>query len=96
MGALIALLFGFGLLLAWNSGPRRRPRSQERRHRFTERTQELLTRAGIESVSPAQLVALSATMGVVAFFAALVVSRSPTIALAFTIFATAAPVSGGG
>jgi tight adherence protein B len=92
MGALVGLLFGIGVLLAWQSGPRRRSR-ERRRAPFTERTQELLTRAGVESVRPAQLYALSGTCGTAAFIGSAAVSGSPTIALAFTIFGAAAPTA---
>ncbi len=92
MGALIGLLFGTGLLLAWQSGSRRST-SPSRAASFTARTQELLTRAGIDAVRPAQFYALSATCAVVVFVAAVAVSGSPTIALAFTIFAATAPLA---
>jgi tight adherence protein B len=92
MGALIGLVFGLGVLIAWRSGPRRRPVTGKR-PRFTERTQELLTRADIESVRPAQLYAVSGTFGLVAFFGAVVISRSPTIAIAFASFGCAAPTA---
>jgi tight adherence protein B len=92
MGPLIGLVFGLGLLLAWQSGPRRRP-SSGKRLPVIERTQELLTRAGIESVRPTQLYVVSVTFGVLAFFGAVVISSSPTIALAFAVFALAAPTT---
>jgi tight adherence protein B len=92
MGALVGLLFGIGLLLAWQSGPRHRARERSRAG-FVDRTQELLTRAGIESVRPAQLYALSTTCATVAFIAAVAVSGSPTIALAFAVFGAGGPIS---
>jgi tight adherence protein B len=92
MGALVGLLFGIGLLLAWRSGPRQRPAGRKRGS-FTDRTQERLTRAGIDAVRPAQLYALSATCGVVVFIATVAISGAPTIAMAFTVFASAAPTA---
>lgn len=90
MGALVGLLFGVGVLMIWqacNSSPS----PQRKRTALTERTQEALTQAGIESVSPGQLLALSLGLACVAFLGGVVVSGSPTIALAFAIFAAMAP-----
>src|SRR4051794_16034722 len=92
MGAFVGLMFGIGVLLAWQSGPRRRT-NPPKRTSFVSRTEELLTRAGIESVRPAQFYALAATSAVVAFVALVAVSGSPTIALAFAVFGGAAPVA---
>jgi tight adherence protein B len=90
MGALLGLLFGAGVLLVWRSHqPERHVRP--RRTTFSERTQEVLTQAGIEAVSPAQLVVLSAGLAVIAFLAGVVVSGSPPIAMAFAVFAAALP-----
>ena len=92
MGALVGLLFGIGVLMIWQA---RSPAPVERGRRsaFSERTQEALTQAGIESVSPRQLVALSAGLACVAFLGGVVVSGSPTIAVAFAVFAAMAPSS---
>ncbi|MFL6239493.1 MAG: type II secretion system F family protein [Actinomycetes bacterium] len=92
MGALVGLLFGIGVLLAWQSGSRRIERAGRRRS-LSDHTQELLTRAGVESVRPAQFYALCATSAVVVFIASAAVSRSPTIALAFAVFAAVAPLT---
>jgi tight adherence protein B len=53
----------------------------------------LLTQAGIEAVTPAQLIVASAGCGLVVGAAVIIVSQSPPIALAFATFAAAAPVS---
>jgi tight adherence protein B len=92
MGALIGLLFGIGVLMIWKAhSPSRSPR--RRNAALTDRTQEALTQAGIESVSPGQLLALSIGLAFVAFLGGVVVSGSPTIALAFAIFAAISPSS---
>jgi tight adherence protein B len=92
MGALVGLVFGIGVVLAWQSGPRRRPRRTEK-STLHSRTEDLLTRAGVESVRPLQFYVLCGTCALVAFVAAVAVSGSPTIAAAFAIFGGIAPVS---
>jgi tight adherence protein B len=92
MGTLVGLLFGVGVLLIWQALSPSRP-DRRRRAALAERTQEALTQAGIEAVSPGQLVALSGGLGCVAFLGGVVVSGSPTIALAFAVFAAMGPLS---
>ncbi|MDX6285717.1 MAG: tight adherence protein [Frankiales bacterium] len=92
MGTFVGLLFGIGVLLIWQALSPSRP-ERRRRTALAERTQEALTQAGIESVSPGQLVGLSAGLCCVAFLGGVVVSGSPTIALAFAVFAAMAPFS---
>jgi tight adherence protein B len=92
MGALIGLSFGIGVLMIWNARSRSQTPSR-RRTALAEHTQEALAQAGIESVSPGQLVGLSIGLAVVAFLGGGVVSGSPTIALAFAVFAAMAPSS---
>lgn len=93
MGAVIGLLCGVGLFLMWRSGPRRPPRRIRQRPGLNVRITELLTQAGIEAVTPAQLIVASAGCGLVVGAAVIIVSQSPPIALAFATFAAAAPVS---
>ncbi len=93
MGALLGLLLGLGLFLVWRSGPRRPPPRATGRPGWHGRTAELLTQAGIEAVSPAQLAVASVALSVVTFLLVLVVSLSGTIALAFASFTSLAPVS---
>lgn len=92
MGALLGLLLGIGLLLIWRSGPRRPARRAFRRG-WTDRTTELLAQAGIEAVTPAQLLVASALVAAVTGLLVLAVSRSVPIAAAFAAFAAAGPLS---
>lgn len=94
MGALLGLALGLGLLLVWQSlrgtstttprAPRRNP---------TGRLGELIAAAGIESVTPRQLLLSSAGAGLVVGLGFLAVSRVPPIALAFGAFAAYLPVA---
>ena len=92
MGALLGLLFGLGCLLVWRSGSRA-PAPSTRGDGWQERTRELLAQAGIEGVSPGQLLAASLTLGLVVFVLVLGTSRVPIIALAFGLFASLVPLS---
>ena len=89
MGPLLGLLAGLGLLLVWQSGPRRPVRA--RRPGFDARTRELLAAAGVEGVSPAQLLSASAALGLVVGVLVLGTSQVPVIALAFAGFAALLP-----
>jgi tight adherence protein B len=89
MGPLLGLLAGVGLLLVWQSGPRRPPRTQ--RPGWDARTRELLAAAGVEGVSPAQLLSASAALGAVVGVLVLGTSQVPVIALAFAGFAALLP-----
>ncbi|MDT7536922.1 MAG: tight adherence protein [Actinomycetota bacterium] len=91
MGALLGLLFGLGCLLVWRSGSRA-PVPSQRDDGWQERTRELLAQAGIEGVSPGQLMAASVTLGLVVFVLVLGTSRVPVIALAFGLFASLVPL----
>ena len=90
MGALLGLLFGLGCLLIWRSG-RRAPRRAADRDGWQERTRELLAQAGIEGVSPGQLLGASASLGLVVAVLVLGTSQVPVIALAFGGFAALLP-----
>ena len=90
MGALVGLLFGLGLFLIWRSfGPPRPPRI--RRETRRDRIAEMLAQAGIESVTPAALLASCVGVGGFVLVAMFAVSRSPAIALAFALIASCAP-----
>jgi tight adherence protein B len=92
MGALLGLLFGLGCLLVWRSG-NRAPAATPTGDGWQERTRELLAQAGIEGVSPGQLLAASASLGVLVFVLVLGTSRVPVIALAFGVFASLIPLA---
>lgn len=93
MGAFLGLLFGVGVALVWRSGPRRAPKPIRARPSFQQRTAEILAQAGIESVTPNQLLASSLGLSVAVFLFAVAISRTLTIAVAFAGFAALAPWS---
>lgn len=92
MGALIGMMAGLGVLLVvwtfvepgWQP-----PRSGPRR---TGRIADLLARAGVEGVSPAQLVGLCAVAFVLGAFVMLAVSGVLPIGIIFGLMAAALPV----
>ena len=90
MGALLGLLFGLGALLVWRSGSRA-PVRPTKADGWQERTRELLAQAGIEGVSPGQLLGAGIGLGVVVGVLVLGTSRVPVIALAFGVFAALLP-----
>jgi tight adherence protein B len=92
MGALLGLLFGLGCLLVWRSGSRA-PQPSRSDDGWHERTRELLAQAGIEGVSPGQLMAASLGLGFVVAVLVLGTSRVPVIALAFGVFAALVPLA---
>lgn len=88
MGAALGLILGLGLLLIWRSGPR----APARRQRTSPRRMETaLRQAGINGVSPAQLVAAQAVCGVLGAFVVLAMTSALAIAVCFGLFAGAAP-----
>lgn len=93
MGALLGLLFGVGVLLVWRSGPRRPKRAPRRAPSRSERIGDLLSQAGIESVTPRQLIGSSVGLAVAAFVLSAAVSRTVPIAIAFAVFAGLAPMT---
>lgn len=94
MGALLGLALGLGLLLVWQSlrGNPGTP-SRPRRRVVTGRLGELIATAGLESVTPRQLLLSSAGAGLVVGFGFLAISRVVPIALAFGTFAAYLPVA---
>ena len=92
MGPLLGLLLGIGLLLVWQSGPRRPVRAPRSRPTWQQRTVELLVQAGIEGVSPAQLVGVSAALGLGVSVLVLGTSQVPSLAVLFGAFAALLPL----
>lgn len=93
MGALIGLMAGIGLLLiGWTfSEPGWRP--TRRAARRTGRIADLLARAGVEGVSPAQVVALCVAAFVVAALALTAASGVLAIGVIFGLMAAALPIA---
>lgn len=93
MGALTGLLAGLGIVLVWwaIAEPRWRPTRHAARRRG--RIADLLARAGVEGIAPAQLAGLC----VVAFVAAAALmtgaSGVPAIGLVFGLMAGGAPIA---
>ncbi len=90
MGALVGLLFGLGCLLIWRSGTRA-PARRERRVP-PDRLRELIVQAGIEGVTPRQLLGASGALGAVLFVLVLGTSQVPVIAALFGCFAALLPL----
>ena len=92
MGPLLGLLFGLGLLLVWRSGPRRPAPVAREGPTWQDRAHDLLAQAGIDGVTPRQLLAASAALGAVAFVLVLGTSQVPVIAVLFGVFAALVPL----
>lgn len=90
MGALLGLLVGLGLVLIYRA---RSTPSSGASTGWQSRLRELLLQAGIEGVSPGQLVGASAGLGLVTLVLVLGTSGVPVIGLAFGGFATLLPIS---
>lgn len=93
MGALLGLLFGVGVLFVWRSGPRRPAKAQRRAPTASDRLADMLSQAGIESVTPRQLIGSSIGLAGVVFLVSAAVSRTVPIAIAFAVFAGLAPMT---
>jgi tight adherence protein B len=92
VGPLLGLLLGIGLLLVWQSGERRPVRPPRNRPGWQERTGDLLVQAGIEGVTPIQLVGASAGLGLATAVLVLGTSQVPTLAVLFGSFAALLPL----
>jgi tight adherence protein B len=93
MGVFLGLMFGVGLALVWRSGSRRPPKRARSGPTFKQRMAEVLAQAGIDSVTPNQLLASSIGLSLTVFLMSAAVSRTLPIAVAFAAFAALAPVS---
>jgi tight adherence protein B len=92
MGALIGLLAGVGLLLIWRSGPRA-PQRPARRASWSRRRDELITQAGIESVSSTQLLSMQLIAAALAAVLVQVITQTVAVAACFALFTFLAPVA---
>ncbi len=89
MGALVGLMFGLEVFALWRSpSPARTSRP-----RWSERIDETLLRANVESVSAAQLLVVSAVLAGFTFLLTWAISQSPPIGVAFACFSSLAPLS---
>ena len=91
MGALLGLLFGLGCLLLYRARTTAAA-SKGPGQGWQQRTRELLVQAGIEGVTPGQLLAASAVLALLVFILVLGTSRVLVIALAFGGFASLLPL----
>ncbi|MDN4172488.1 type II secretion system F family protein [Nocardioides sp. SOB77] len=91
MGALVGLGVGVGLLLVWSAFFV--PRTPRTDTRTAGRTDRLLARAGMRSVSPASFLALCLVSGVVAAVVVQAVSATAPVALAFGAMGGYLPVA---
>jgi tight adherence protein B len=93
MGAFVGLCLGLGLFLVWRSLTVPAPPPRDGRVTRRDRVADLLAQAGLDSVTPAGLVAACLAVGAFVLSAVLLVSRSLPIAVAFAVIATWAPVT---
>jgi tight adherence protein B len=92
MGALLGLIFGVGVLLAWRSGSRAPQRASRPSDGWWAGRATLLRRAGLDGVGPSQLLAAQVGMAIILTLAVIVVTASISVALCFGVFGFAVPV----
>ncbi|HEX2902885.1 MAG TPA: type II secretion system F family protein [Jatrophihabitans sp.] len=92
MGALLGLMLGVGLMLAWRSGSRAPVRPGGNRV-WSTRRQELLRQAGLRSLTSKQLLAIQALAGVLSLLTVQVLTRTLAVAACFAVFAFFGPVA---
>lgn len=93
MGALLGLTLGVGVLMVWQGwrGPAGPARSS--RPGLHGRLGKLIAEAGVEAVTPGQVLVSSAGLGAVTGMVFLAVSRTWPIAVAFGAFGAYAPTA---
>lgn len=92
MGVVVGLLLGAGVACIWWSFWAEPTGSAAARPTgWHARTQDALVQAGVAGVTPGGLVAASVMLGLVALLLGMVLTRIPSIALCFAVFAAMAP-----
>jgi tight adherence protein B len=91
MGVVVGLLLGAGLACIWWSFWAEPRSSTGRTAAWRARTQDALVQAGVAGVTPGGLVATSVVLGLVVLVVATALTRIPSIALCFAVFASMAP-----
>ncbi|RHA39515.1 type II secretion system F family protein [Cellulomonas rhizosphaerae] len=92
MGVVVGLVLGAGLACVWWSfWPPSPPGEAATRTTWRARTQDTLVQAGVAGVTPGGMVAASALFALVVLVIGLGVTRTPSIALCFTVFAAFGP-----
>lgn len=92
MGGFLGLVLGIGLLLVHRARTTL-PKPKQPGAGWQQRTRELLVQAGIEGVSPTQLLSASAALALVTFVLVVGTSRVLVIGLAFGGFAGLVPIA---
>ncbi|WP_421732936.1 type II secretion system F family protein [Cellulomonas sp.] len=92
MGVVVGLVLGAGVACIWWSfwAEPRRP-ATARRAGWHARTQDALVQAGVTGVTPGGLVLTSVLLGLVVMVVGTALTRIPSIALCFAVFAVMAP-----
>jgi tight adherence protein B len=94
VGTVVGLMLGLGLLLIWQSVTFDAARPRRRRgRRPRDRLTDLISAAGIESVTATQLLGSCVAAGFVVTLAGFAVSQTITIAAAFGMGASYAPLA---
>jgi tight adherence protein B len=92
MGVVVGLVLGAGVACIWWSFWAAPSGATPRRATgWHARTQDALVQAGVAGVTPGGLVGASAALGLVVLLLGTVLTRIPSIALCFAVFAAMAP-----
>ena len=93
MGILLGLMFGLGLVLIIHSFLKPSTTKAPSGPSLYERLDDLLAQAGIEAVTPGQLLSVCVGVGTFVFLVMFVVSGAAPVALAFGVIAGYGPLS---